>query len=89
MASLALLVSLIFIIVLLIGPLSYVLSLFDWMPRFIVWVLGLSCIFVGIWWFLLPIPAIRYYGLVDVFIGLKIVLGSSKKKLKVDKTDNR
>ena len=89
MASLAILVSLIFIFVIIIGPLSYLLSLFDWMPRFIVWLLGLSCIFIGVWWFLLPIPAIRYYGLVDIFIGLKIVLGSGKKKFKVDKTDNR
>jgi len=89
MAGLALLVSLIFIVVLIIGPLSYLLSLFDWMPKLIVWLLGLSCIFIGVWWFLLPIPAIRYYGLVDIFIGLKIVLDNGKKKFKVDNTNNR
>lgn len=89
MASLALMAGIIFLIVLVIGPISYVLSLFSWMPKLIVWLLGLCCIFVGVWWFLLPIPAIRYYGLVDVFIGVKIVLNSSKKKFKVDNDANR
>ena len=80
MASLALLVSIILIIVLLVGPASYILSCFNWMPIFIKWILGLACIFIGGWFFFLPIPAIRYFGLIDVLIGIKILSDASKKR---------
>lgn len=80
MASLALLASLVFIIVLLIGPVSYTISLLNWMPKVITYLLGLACILVGIWWFLLPIPAIRYYGLLDAFLGCKIIFNNGKKQ---------
>lgn len=89
MASLAIFASLIFIIVIIIGPFSYAISLLKWMPKLIIYLLGLASIFIGVWWFLLPIPAIRYYGLLDAFLGLKILLGSHQNKLKVDKTNNR
>lgn len=79
MASLALFASIIFISVILIGPLTYILSLFTWMPKMIVWILGLGSIIIGIWWMLLPIPAIKYYGLVDIFCGYKALSGTNKK----------
>ena len=89
MASLALVVSVLFLITILIGPVTYFLFVCNVAPKFIVFLLALFSIIIGLWWFLLPIPAIRYYGLIDIFIGLKVLLSDTKKKLKVDKGDNR
>lgn len=73
MASLALMAGLMFCVVLLFGPVSYLISLFRWMPNFIIYSLGLLSIIIGVWWMLLPIPAIKYYGLIDIFLGYKIM----------------
>jgi hypothetical protein len=80
MASLALLVTIIFLSVLIIGPISYLISLFDWMPKLIVWTLGLLCIFVGGMAFTLPVVFLKIVGLVDVAIGFKILYGRQEKK---------
>lgn len=79
MASLALLVAIIFLSVLIIGPLSYILSLFHWMPRFIVWIMGLLCIFVGAMTFTLPVLLLKVFGLIDIAIGFKIIADKSQK----------
>jgi len=73
MASLAILVSIIFLSVLIIGPMSYILSLFDWMPKLVVWIMGLLCIFVGGMTFTLPVVFLKVLGLVDIAIGFKII----------------
>jgi len=80
MASLALLVIIIFLSVLIIGPLSYILSLFDWMPRFIVWIMGILCIFVGGMTFTLPVLLLKVFGLIDIAIGFKIISDRQQKK---------
>ena len=80
MASLALLVTIIFLSVLIIGPLSYSLSLFDWMPKTIVWIMGLLCIFVGSMTFTLPLVFLKVLGLIDIAIGFKIITDRWKKK---------
>lgn len=80
MASLALLVTIIFLSVLIIGPLSYLLSLFDWMPKMIVWIMGLLCIFVGGMTFTLPVVFLKVLGLVDIAIGFKIISDRQQKK---------
>jgi hypothetical protein len=80
MASLALLISIIFLSVLIIGPLSYILSLFDWMPKTIVWIMGLLCIFVGGMTFTLPVPFLKVLGLIDLAIGFKIIANRQEKK---------
>jgi hypothetical protein len=80
MASLALLVSIIFLSVLIIGPLSYILSLFDWMPRMIVWIMGLLCILVGGTTFTLPVVFLKVLGLIDIAIGFKIIADRREKK---------
>jgi len=80
MASLALLVSIIFLSVLIIGPLSYILSLFDWMPRMIVWIMGLFCILVGGTTFTLPVVFLKVLGLIDIAIGFKIIADRREKK---------
>jgi hypothetical protein len=80
MASLALLVTIIFLSVLIIGPLSYILSLFDWMPKLVVWIMGLLCIFVGGMTFTLPVVFLKVLGLVDIAIGFKIISDRQQKK---------
>jgi hypothetical protein len=79
MASLALLVTIIFLSVLIIGPLSYLLSLFDWMPKTIVWIMGLLCIFVGGMTFTLPVLFLKVMGLIDIAIGFKIISDKFQK----------
>ncbi len=81
MAGLALLGFFILISVLVVGPVSYLLASFSWMPTLIKYLLALICIFIGAWWFLMPIPAIRYFGLIDIYIGIKIISDCSKNKL--------
>jgi hypothetical protein len=80
MVSLALLVTIIFLSVLIIGPLSYILSLFDWMPIFFVWIMGLLCIFVGGMTFTLPVVFLKVLGLIDIAIGFKIISDRQQKK---------
>jgi hypothetical protein len=80
MASLALLVVVIFLSVLIIGPLSYLLSLFDWMPKFFVWIMGLLCIFIGGMTFTLPVVFLKVIGLIDIAIGFKIISDRQQKK---------
>jgi cadmium resistance protein CadD (predicted permease) len=73
MASLALLVSLIFLVVLFSGPLLYVIYKLDILPSFLLYILSILTIAIGTWWFLLPIPAVRFLGLVPIFIGVKVI----------------
>jgi len=80
MASLALLVTIIFLSVLIIGPMSYLLSLFDWMPKFVVWIMGLLCILVGGMTFTLPVVFLKVLGLIDIAIGFKIISDRQQKK---------
>jgi hypothetical protein len=80
MASLALLVTIIFLSVLIIGPISYLLSLFSWMPKFVVWVMGLLCILVGGMTFALPVVFLKVLGLIDIAIGFKIISDRQQKK---------
>lgn len=80
MAGLALLVSIIFLSVLVIGPLSYILSLFDWMPKFVVWIMGLLCILVGGMTLTLPVVFLKVLGLIDIAIGFKIISDRQQKK---------
>lgn len=80
MASLALIVTIIFLSVLIIGPLSYILSLFDWMPKFVVWIMGLLCILVGGMTLTLPVVFLKVLGLIDIAIGFKIISDRQQKK---------
>ncbi len=79
MASLALLVTIIFLSVLIIGPISYLISLFDWMPKLIVWTLGLLCICIGGMAFTLPVVFLKVLGLMDIAIGFKIISDKFQK----------
>lgn len=79
MASLALMASVVVLIVLIIGPLTYILSKLYWIPTILIWIIGLGSIAMGIWWLLLPIPAIKYYGLIDIFCGYKAIAARREK----------
>lgn len=80
MASLALFASLAFIVVLLIGPVSYLLSKIPYIPTWVIYFLAITNIVVGLWWLLLPIPNIRFIGLIDLLIGWKLCGVGDKKK---------
>jgi hypothetical protein len=79
MASLALIVSLIFLFVLFIGPITYLLSYSRYIPNIIIYLLGIACVLIGLWWLFLPIPMIKYYGLIDMFFGYKAISQRSEK----------
>ncbi len=69
MASLALLASLITLSIILSGPLSWILSRINIIPNIIIYLIGSCTIFIGVWFFLLPIAGIRYIGLVSAWLG--------------------
>lgn len=70
MASLALLVSLIFLSIVLLGPATFLLSKSKFIPSFIIWIMGLFSIVLGIWWFLiLPLNIIGFLGLFTAYLG--------------------
>ena len=81
MGGLTILVSAIFVVVLLVGPLSYLLTKIISPPSWIIYLLAIISIGIGLWWLLLPIPNIRYVGLIDILIGWKLC-GSGDKKNK-------
>jgi hypothetical protein len=69
MASLALLVSLMLLFVMLIGPATWLLSKSKYVAKEIIWIMGLSSIVVGIYWFLLPVNFLRFFGLLTAYLG--------------------
>jgi cytochrome c biogenesis protein CcdA len=80
MASLALAASIMFLVVLIIGPASYIISSFINLPKWIIYILAIINILIGLWWLLLPLPVIRYIGLVDIYIGWRLCDKGEKKK---------
>jgi hypothetical protein len=80
MASLALFASLAFIVVIFIGPVSYFLCKLPYMPSWMIYLLAIINIVIGLWWLLLPIPNIRYIGLIDIWVGWKLCSVGDKKK---------
>ena len=69
MASLALVVSLMFLFVVLLGPATWLLSKSRFIPRFIIWIMGLASIFIGIYWFFLPVNVLKIFGLLTAYLG--------------------
>lgn len=79
MISLAVIVCLIFLVLLLIGPISYVLSFSGYIPKFIQYILATLCILIGIWACFIPVPLFRLLGFVNCCIGIKIFLAKKEK----------
>jgi hypothetical protein len=70
MASLAILASLVFLSVVLLGPATFLLSKSRFIPSFVIWIMGLFCIIIGIWWFfVLPLNIIRFFGILTAYLG--------------------
>lgn len=69
MESLALIAGLMFVLMILIGPLCFLLSKINFIPKSIVWILSIISIAIGLWWIFLPIPAVKYLGLIPIFLG--------------------
>jgi hypothetical protein len=70
MTSLALLVSLIFLSIVLLGPATFLLSKSRFIPSFIIWIMGLFCIVLGIWWFFIfSLNIIGFFGLLTAYLG--------------------
>ena len=80
MASLALIVSVIFFSVILIGLASLIMSRIYWIPNIIVYALSIISILLGLWWLLLPISVIKYTGLIPVFCGYYAINYRKNKK---------
>lgn len=73
MESLALMASIIFLTVLLIGPISLIFSYLKFIPRIIVVLTGCFSVFVGFYWLMLPISLARAFGLIPIFMGLRAI----------------
>lgn len=69
MISLALLVSIIVLIVLISGPICFVMSGYDIIPTWFVVIVSSLTMLIGLWFFCLSIPAIRYIGVVSILLG--------------------
>jgi len=69
MASLAIIVGLLFLTVLISGPLCFILSKIKIIPNLIINILSILVILIGVWWFCLPIGPIRYVGILTALLG--------------------
>lgn len=69
MESLALLVALMFLTVLLAGPLALASTLV--LPRWLGKFLCLLAFMVGIWWFLLPIGGARLFAMLTILLSAR------------------
>lgn len=69
MGSLALLVSLMLLFVILLGPATWLLSKSRFIPRFIIYIMGLLSILIGIYWCFLPVNLLRFFGLLTAYLG--------------------
>lgn len=90
MASLALVVSIIFLFVLLIGPLTYLLSRVG-CPSLVIYLSSIVSISIGLWFCLTGIP-IWYIGLIPIYCGylsIKRVQAKNLKKTNETGVDNR
>lgn len=69
MASLALVVTLMFLSALFIGPMAYLVSSIKIVPDWIVWIISVFAMFVGAYWFILPTGILRFIGLMSIGLG--------------------
>jgi hypothetical protein len=67
MASLAILVTLMFLTTLFIGPICYIICSFKWMPKWIVILFSLMTAIVGFWWIMLPINLMRLLAIIPLY----------------------
>lgn len=73
MASLALVVGLMFLTVVLLGPLTWLLSKCHLVPKLIIWIMGLLSILIGMYWFFLPVNILKFFGLLTAYLGWRAI----------------
>lgn len=73
MASLALMVSLILLLMILIGPTVYLLAWIRIIPNFIIFILAPISIIAGLWFIFLPLGMIQFLGLFPVVLGITAI----------------
>lgn len=78
MASLALMVAILFLITILCGPLAYLLSKIHFIPKYIVYIVGFFAILIGIWWTMVVPTFIRYIGCLTALLGYAAINNSRK-----------
>lgn len=78
MASLAIIVAIIFWSIILGGPFTYLLAKLN-APNFIVYVLSILCILSGIWFCTIAIP-VWYVGLIPIYFGYISIVRANKKE---------
>lgn len=79
MASLALYVVIIFLCVIICGPLSYFLSKINIIPDLIIDFLSCISIVIGLWWLIVIPTFIRFVGLIGIYFGWLAIQNSRKK----------
>ena len=87
MASLALMASIIILVTILCGPITYLLARLHF-PAFMIYLLAILSIFAGINFCLIPIP-VWYLGCIPIYFGYLSILRVRQNKLKLDKGDDR
>jgi hypothetical protein len=78
MASLALLVTLMLLFVILLGPATWLLSKSEYIPKEIIWIMGLLSVGIGIYWFFLPVNFLRFFGLLTAYLGWLAIQSKEK-----------
>lgn len=82
MASLALLVALIFLTVLTSGPFIFCLSLISIIPNWIIWILSVPVALIGIWWLsVAPTFPVNLIGLVPILFCFWAIQRRRRKQL--------
>ena len=67
MASLALLVAIIFLGMILVGPLLLLINKLNIFPKIIIQLLSVVCAIYGLWWTLTLVTPIRWLGLLPIY----------------------
>lgn len=78
MESLVLLVAVMFLVVILLGPATWLLSKSKYIPKFVIWIMGIISIGVGIYWFCLPVNFLRFVGLLTAYLGWLAIQNKDK-----------
>jgi hypothetical protein len=81
MASLALLVAIIFLGMILIGPLLLLINKLNIFPKTIIQLLSVVCAIYGLWWIFTLITPIRWLGLLPIYCAY---LATKSKEARLD-----
>jgi len=81
MASLALLVAIIFLGMILVGPLLLLINKLNIFPKIIIQLLSIICAVYGLWWICTLITPIRWLGLLPIYCAY---LATKSKEARVD-----